>query len=119
MKRFFALFLFAVSVFLHISICSVPVLASEPSVSAQSACLIDDRGRTVYEKNADAVMPMASTTKIMTALVVIEKGDLDRVVTVSDLSIGVEGSSIYLTKGERLSIKDLLYALLLQSVLHI
>ncbi|MBR5314699.1 MAG: D-alanyl-D-alanine carboxypeptidase, partial [Clostridia bacterium] len=85
-------------------------------VSAHSAFVIDgDSGLTVYEKNADAKMGMASTTKIMTCIVAIENCNLEKDVSVSDKAIGVEGSSIYLQKGETLTMKQLLYALMLQS----
>jgi len=60
-------------------------------------------------------MGMASTTKIMTAIVAIENCPLERSVSVADAAIGVEGSSIYLKKGESLTMEQLLYALLLQS----
>ena len=60
-------------------------------------------------------MPMASTTKIMTAIVAIEKLDLNKSVKVADVAVGVEGSSMYLQKGETANVKDLLYGLMLQS----
>ena len=67
------------------------------------------------ERNADVRLPMASTTKIMTALLIVEDCDLDEVITVPDKAVGVEGSSIYLKKGEEIDIKDLLYGLMLRS----
>lgn len=85
-------------------------------ISAHSAILIEmSSGTAVYQKNADERLPMASTTKIMTALVALESCDTDRVVTVSPEAVGVEGSSIYLFAGERITMEDLLYALLLSS----
>ena len=72
-------------------------------------------GTVLYEKNAEAVLPMASTTKIMTALLICEDCDLSEVITVPDEAVGIEGSSIYLKHGEQLSIKDLLYGLMLRS----
>ena len=87
-----------------------------PSVSAQSAILIDALSGTVlFEKQADEVLPMASTTKIMTALVALETSPLDTVITVDPRAVGVEGSSIYVTEGEQLTLEQLLYALLLES----
>lgn len=84
--------------------------------SAVSAIVIETSGNTViYEKNAHKKMPMASTTKIMTAICAIEAGNIDRTVTVDDNAVGIEGSSIYLQKGERLSIRQLLYGLMLNS----
>lgn len=72
-------------------------------------------GTILHEKNADRQLPMASTTKIMTALIVCEECDLSEVITVDDRAVGVEGSSIYLKKGEQLSVKDLVYGLMLRS----
>ncbi len=86
------------------------------NTSAQSAVLIEaESGKIIYEKNANEKRGMASTTKIMTAITAIENCDIDKEVKVSDLAIGVEGSSIYLQKGESLTMEELLYALMLQS----
>ena len=86
------------------------------SVSAAGACLIDaEHGLVLYEKNADTRLPMASTTKIMTAMVAMRHMPLDTVITVDTCAVGVEGSSIYLTEGEQLTLEELLYALLLES----
>ena len=71
--------------------------------------------RIVYENNARVKKYMASTTKILTAITVIENCDLDDEVTVTEKSVGIEGSSIYLEVGEKLSVKDLLYGLMLRS----
>ncbi|MGN0808266.1 MAG: D-alanyl-D-alanine carboxypeptidase family protein [Candidatus Coproplasma sp.] len=74
-----------------------------------------DHFTLLYSKNIDRKLPMASTTKIMTALLICEDCDLDEVITVPDKAVGVEGSSIYLKYGEEISIKDLLYGLMLVS----
>ncbi|HHU42877.1 MAG: D-alanyl-D-alanine carboxypeptidase family protein [Bacillota bacterium] len=71
--------------------------------------------RTLFESNANQRMPMASTTKAMTALVVLENSELDEMVTVPRQAVGVEGSSIYLKEGEKLTVKELLYGLMLRS----
>ena len=85
-------------------------------VSARSAILMDaDSGLILWEKNAHTKMGMASTTKIMTALTVLRLSSPDQTVSVSDAAIGTEGSSIYLCKGEQLTVEQLLYALLLAS----
>ncbi len=115
MKRFFALFL---SLFLVFN--TVPIKAraqkAAPSVSAQSAVLIDlDSMAVLFEKNKDARLGMASTTKIMTALVAAERADLDMLIKIPNEAIGIEGSSIYLQSGEVLSLRELVYSLLLQS----
>ncbi len=87
-----------------------------PSVSAKSALLLDaSDGRVLYEKNARVRLPMASTTKIMTALVALESASLDTVISVPSGAVGVEGSSVYLTAGERLTLRELLHAVLLSS----
>ena len=89
--------------------------SAKPEVSAESAILMCPDGRVICEKNADEPRAMASTTKIMTALIAIENLSPDAVVTVPDEAVGVEGSSMYLQKGETLTVRDLLYALMLQS----
>lgn len=84
--------------------------------SAKGAILIErDSGRILYSKNAFVKMPEASTTKIMTALLALEYGNLDEVVKVDNKSIGVEGSSIYLKKDEEIILRDLVYGLMLRS----
>ena len=94
----------------------IPANVVPDGISAESAVLIDaSSGNVLFRKNADKRMPMASTTKIMTALVAIESCPLDRVVTITRDSVGIEGSSIYLYEGEKLSLENLLYALLLES----
>ena len=90
--------------------------SSALSVNARAAAILEpSTGEMLYSKNADAPLPMASTTKIMTALVAIEREDLDREITVDSRAVGIEGSSAYLRGGERLTLSDLLYALMLQS----
>ena len=74
-----------------------------------------DSGRVLYEHNADKKMLIASTTKILTALVAIREGDLDDVVKVSREAAMTEGSSMYLKEGEELTLETLLYGLLLCS----
>ena len=84
--------------------------------SAVSAVLIEtSANRVIYQKNAHKKMPMASTTKIMTAICAIEAGNIDRFVKVDDRAVGIEGSSIYLQKGEKLTMRELLYGLMLNS----
>ncbi len=86
------------------------------SVSAKSAILIEAvSGEVIYSKNPDERLPMASTTKIMTALLAIESCDISKTVSVSPEAVGVEGSSVYLYPGERLTLEDLLYAMMLES----
>ncbi len=88
----------------------------KPTISAQSAILMDkESGRILIEYNPYIKLPMASTTKIMTALIALEKGNINDKVEIKQHSIGVEGSSIYLYEGEIISLEDLLYGLMLRS----
>ncbi len=83
---------------------------------ARSAVLIEsETGKVLLEHNAREKLPMASTTKVMTALVAIEQGDLDAEVTVGRNAYGVPGTSIYLELGEKLTLRDMLYGLMLAS----
>lgn len=91
-------------------------LALPPQVSAKSAALLDGTtGECLYEKNGDQRALIASTTKIMTGLLVCEAGDLDRTVTVPETAAGTEGSSMYLKSGETLTRRELLYGMMLHS----
>lgn len=90
--------------------------AGPGDLSAVSAVLIEaETGTVLYQKNAGERRAMASTTKIMTALLTIEAGDLDREFTVDPLAIRVEGTSMGLQEGDRVSRRDLLYGILLPS----
>lgn len=98
----------ALSVFFSVS--------AKQETSARAAIIMDvNSGRILYSKNMDEKLPMASTTKIMTTLVAIESGRLEEYVTVSRHASYTGGSSIYLREGERHSVKDLLYAIMLRS----
>ena len=113
--------LWLISLFLFVCIiftCLTAMATAEArrNISAQSAALYSpDLDCFLYGKNIDVRLPMASTTKIMTALVVLEYTDTDSMVMVDKEATNIEGSSIYLKEGDVLSVNDLLYALLLQS----
>lgn len=96
---------------------SVMEVSADVGCSGKAMCLIEAQtGRILAEKNSYAKLAMASTTKIMTAITAIEHcEDLDEVFEVSDKAIGVEGTSLYLRKGEKHSLRDLLYGLMLVS----
>lgn len=87
------------------------------STSAKGMCVLEqDSKRVLYQKDMDTMRANASTTKIVTAITVIQHCDnLDEVITVHNKSIGIEGTSIYLRKDEQLSVRDLLYGLMLRS----
>ena len=87
-----------------------------PEVSSHSACVIDiDTGRILGAKNENEKSEPASITKIMTALVALENADIQKVVTIPNEAAGVEGSSVYIKAGEKYSLEDLLYGLMLRS----
>jgi D-alanyl-D-alanine carboxypeptidase (penicillin-binding protein 5/6) len=87
-----------------------------PEVSAQAAVLMDfTTGQILYQKKANVPCPPASTTKILTALVALERGELQQKITTSNTASRTEGSSIYLSAGETHTLEDLLYGVLLSS----
>lgn len=86
------------------------------SLHATAAVLMDaDSGRVLYGKNADKPMAMASTTKIMTCIIMLENASPDDVLTVSDYASGMPKVKLYLKKGEQYTVRDLLYSLMLES----
>ena len=110
MKKFVAISL------LFLLLLPLPVLGESFATDAQAAILWDaDSDTVLYSHNSKQRLPMASTTKIMTAIVALEEADPDALVTIPRTAVGVEGSSCYLQEGEVLSMRSLLYALLLQS----
>lgn len=95
---------------------SADVYADEYT-SAKAMCVMESSSkRVLYFKNFEQKLPMASTTKIMTAITAIENcDDLDKTFEISPKAVGISGTSIYLRKGEVLSTRDLLYGLMLVS----
>jgi len=91
--------------------------AAEPfTVDAKAAVLIDaDGGRILFGQNENEMLPMASTTKIMTALIALENASLDETVRTGKNASGVEGTSMYLSVDEELSMEHMLYGLMLRS----
>lgn len=88
----------------------------EPSLSAKSAILINAlTNEVVYEKNAYERRGMASTTKIMTALLAIERGDLQKTVVARDEDVRIEGTSIGLKDGDKITLETLVCGMLLES----
>ena len=105
----------ALTLTLHFS-CFAVTQNTSFSISAKSAILIDLHEKNVlYQKNAKERMAMASTTKIVTALVACKLLDKDTVIKIPREAVGIEGSSVYLQEGELLTVEELLYALLLES----
>lgn len=91
--------------------------ASINLTSAKSMCVIEkETGKVLYSKDMNSMRANASTTKIATAITVIQNcSNLDEVITVNELAVGIEGTSIYLRKDEKISVRDLLYGLMLRS----
>ena len=94
----------------------ISVGAFESASENTSYIVIEEStGRVLVEYNKDAKLPIASTTKIVTASVVLENCDISEEVTIPNDAVGVEGSSIYLKAGDNYTVEDLLYGLMLRS----
>ena len=116
MKKLAILLLAVLLLLPHVSLRGAAQEIGTPEVSAQAAVLIEaESGRIIFAKNEDARLPMASTTKIVTALTALELTSPDTVIPIAAEALGVEGSSVYLTQNEALTLEQLLYALLLES----
>ncbi len=101
-------------------LCAFPVLlvpaSAEPSLSAKAAVVLEaDRHQLLLAKNEQEQLSMASTTKVMTALLAVESGDLAREITVTEAMINVEGTSLGLKAGDRVSLETLIYGMFMQS----
>ena len=113
-KKFVYFSIFALIINI-IPFCFTAKTASAYTMS-QAECVIElNSQRVIFSKNENEKLPMASTTKILTALTVIENFDLNKVIIVPKNATNIEGSSIYLREGEHLTIKELLYGLMLRS----
>ena len=89
---------------------------AQGETTAKAACVLEmETGRVLFCYNEYARLPMASTTKVMTALLAIERGSLNAPVTCSKNAYGVPGTTIYLTEGETLTLRDMLLGLMLAS----
>lgn len=108
----------AVAVLFMVSLVNIQTgfASSAPGTSASSAIVMEaTSGAVLYEKDADRQMLIASTTKILTALVVLENCDENEKVVIGSDFPYVEGSSIYLKPGDKITVRALLYGLLLES----
>jgi D-alanyl-D-alanine carboxypeptidase (penicillin-binding protein 5/6) len=95
---------------------SHPAIGAQWDVAGKAAVLMEmPTGKILWEKNKEAPRPPASTAKILTALVTLDRVPLKEIVTVSITAIANKSSAVALKNGERLAVQDLLYALLLQS----
>ena len=114
--RIILLVLILLACLIPTSLISTSQLKVEAAPSYKGMCVLANDNKVLYEYNKDVKLPMASTTKIITAIVALENcDDLDKLITVADESVGIEGTSIYLRKNEQISIRNLLYGLILAS----
>ena len=105
-----------VSVLIIFVLLLIPLNVSALSTSAKAAVVINgDNGEIIYSQNADTRLSMASTTKIMTGLLLCEYGNFEKQITVTEEMLKVEGSSMGLLPGDRVTLHDLLYGLMLAS----
>jgi D-alanyl-D-alanine carboxypeptidase (penicillin-binding protein 5/6) len=113
---FFFTFILLVTLILPTRMFAVDGDQPAPEISAASAILVDaDTGEVLFEANPDNEMLIASTTKVMTALIVLEHCSPEEEVEILPEYAAVEGSSIYLVPGETMTVRDLLYGMLLES----
>lgn len=108
--------LFVLTVILANS-CKTPEKNVSRTRQTSAYAVIDlQSGKIIKSSNGQAKLPVASTTKILSAITVIEEVfDLDEEIFVPSAAVGIEGSSVYLSPGERISYRDLLYGLMLRS----
>lgn len=118
-KKYFTIILIFLMIF---SMCIANVLAYSnnknkyPNVDARCAVALDARsGVVMYEKNAYELVPMASTTKIMTSLVALKYGNLDRKIKISKRSASIKGSTVGYKEGEKIKLRELLCGLMTRS----
>ncbi|WP_062356190.1 D-alanyl-D-alanine carboxypeptidase family protein [Bacillus kwashiorkori] len=99
-----------------IAVSLLPNRTNAFAIQSYSAILMDQKtGRVFYERNAHEKRRIASITKIMTAIIAIESNKLSELVTVSERAVYTEGSSVFLKIGEKISLEDLVYGLMLRS----
>ena len=110
------IYLVMISMFLISMMALLASAESSEKTGAKAFALYNPELNTfLCEKNIDLKLPMASTTKILTALIAIEELDPDERITVTRDAVGIEGSSVYLSEGDVVTIRDLIYSVLLQS----
>ena len=116
MKRLVSLLFLAVLFFVSLFSVPVKIVSCEQRICSAECVMDAESRRILYQSHGDVRLPMASTTKIATAISVIESGiDVEKVVKIPASAVGVEGSSVYLKEGDAYSIKELLFGLMLRS----
>ncbi len=95
---------------------SVPPKTASAATPSRAECVLELSSRRIlHGSNAEERLPMASTTKILTAILVIDDCDLDESISIPGQAEGVEGSSVYLKAGDKYTVRELLYGLMLRS----
>lgn len=116
MKKFTVFLLFAIAISIYNLSYSASAASDPPQNSSEAITMIDaDSGKILLQHNANKKMLIASTTKIMTALIVLENCSCDEKVPIKKEYTNIEGSSLYLRPGEIFTVKELLYGLMLAS----
>jgi D-alanyl-D-alanine carboxypeptidase len=122
MKRFLSIFVGCIFMLNLSLMCRVKAetvgdsTVKVPYINAHCAIAIDTKSkRVLYQKDCYKIVPMASTTKILTSLVALSYGDLDKKVEISQRAAGIRGSTVGYKKGEEVSIRELVYGLMLRS----
>ncbi|ADL51791.1 peptidase S11 D-alanyl-D-alanine carboxypeptidase 1 [Clostridium cellulovorans 743B] len=114
-KKFRNSFLIAVMILISISN-NITAYGKVLSIDARAAIAMDVKSkRVLYEKNSVSLIPMASTTKIMTSLVALTYGNLDQEITISKKAAAIRGSTVNYMAGEKVTLRELLYGLMLRS----
>lgn len=112
------LILISISLIISLIIMTISLIDNNIALAEarSSSITIECRTKKILNgENINARLPMASTTKVMTALIACESDRLDEMVSIPDAAVGIEGSSIYLRKGEKMTLRDLVYGLMLRS----
>lgn len=116
LQRRLVTIIIAVLIFISQPLSIAATEAGEPTITARNAIIIEaETGMALYEKNSEKRVAMASTTKIMTIMIVLEQANLDDIVVVSKKAATISGSTMHLAEGEKISVKALLYGLMLNS----
>ena len=114
-KRISKLFLLSLIICAILTVFMFNITTVNAQNNSAEILICANSGRILYSSNANEKMGMASTTKIVTAITVIDNYDLDKEITVKKEWTGIEGSSIYLREGEVFTVRELLYGLMLRS----
>lgn len=112
------IFIYIITIMMLLNFSNIEVYGKEKTfrVNAHNALALDRSTKAVlFEQNGYAIVPMASTTKIMTALITIERGDLDKSFTISKNASSIRGSKVGYKAGEEIKIRELLYGLMYKS----